>query len=365
MRPPDRVATAVQCTTHTSVSTLAPAWDDLADRTAAPPWSRPGWMQAWWHAFGRGRLEILAVHRDGELAGVLPLAKRMRWRTSLANSHSPAFAPVALDLDANRALAEALFGKRSAYGVSLYPLPTGEAGVEALEGVARASGHRILSHVRMRSPYVALEGTYEEFLSGPRPAHRVLKDIERCRRGLERQGTLSFSVEDGSTGLDARLDEGLQVEARGWQGSKGTAMASRPNIRHFYTDVAKWAAGRGWLRLLFLRVDDRAVAFEYCMEMNGALYVLKIGYDSEYRKWGPGKILIHEAIAWCYARGLQTFELLGTDEPYKLQWTDRVRERCVLRAFATTPAGTAAWAAWAFGRPAAKRAVARARALSP
>lgn len=63
-------------------------------------------------------------------------------------------------------------------------------------------------------------------------------------------------------------------------------------------------------------------------------------------------------------RGLETFEMLGTDEPYKLQWTDRVRERSVLRAFAPTPAGTAAWAVWSFGRPAAKRALARARALS-
>ena len=40
---------------------LAEEWDGLADRVGAAPWTRPGWVAAWWRAFGSGRLQIVEV----------------------------------------------------------------------------------------------------------------------------------------------------------------------------------------------------------------------------------------------------------------------------------------------------------------
>jgi hypothetical protein len=31
---------------------FAAEWDDLADRTGAPPWLRRGWLESFWRAFG-------------------------------------------------------------------------------------------------------------------------------------------------------------------------------------------------------------------------------------------------------------------------------------------------------------------------
>jgi CelD/BcsL family acetyltransferase involved in cellulose biosynthesis len=42
-------------------------WDALADRAGAAPFLRPGWIAAWWRAFGRGRLEILTAGSGGRL----------------------------------------------------------------------------------------------------------------------------------------------------------------------------------------------------------------------------------------------------------------------------------------------------------
>ena len=36
-------------------------WDALADRVAATPFMRPGWIAAWWRAFGSGKLEVLTA----------------------------------------------------------------------------------------------------------------------------------------------------------------------------------------------------------------------------------------------------------------------------------------------------------------
>src|SRR5690606_5974620 len=48
------------------LATLLAEWDDLVDRSPDPsPWQRPGWVLAWWRAFGRGSLRVWALRRNG------------------------------------------------------------------------------------------------------------------------------------------------------------------------------------------------------------------------------------------------------------------------------------------------------------
>ncbi len=353
----------MNATVERSIDALHEPWEDLAERASAEPWLRPGWIDAWWRAFGRGRLELLCVRRDGELVAVLPLERRRGALAATANWHSPMFSPLAVDEDALAHLMGALFRAPRTAMISLRPVPSGEGADAAIRQAAREAGHRLLEHVQLRSPYVSLEGTIEEFRERGRPSRSVLKEIRRCRRRLESEGELTFEVRDGSERLEALLAECFEVEAAGWQGAEGSAMSSRPQTRDFYADVARWAADRGWLRLIFLRLDGRAIAAELCLEQGGVLFDLKGGYRQEYRKQGPGKIIALETIEWAYAQGLRGFDFVGSDDPYKLQWTDVVRERSILRAFAPTPAGAAAWATWAHARPLATRALAAARGI--
>ena len=349
---------------HPAVAPVAGAWEELAAATGAAPWLWPGWIDAWWRAFGRGRLEVVTVTRGDELAAVLPLMRHQGIRGPAANWHTPAFAPVFADDAALEQVVRSPFDGSRAPVVTLRPIPEEHPSAEALHTAARAARYRVLERVHMRSPYVALDGDMASFLKRRPPGASVLKDIRRCRRRLEDEGDVRFEVRDGTERLDALLDEGYEVEAAGWQGAAGSAIASLPETRAFYTGIARWAAERGWLRLLFLRVGDRAVAFDYCLQHGGVLYDLKGGYRLEYRKQGPGKMLALEAIGWAYEQGLRELDFLGDDDDYKLQWTDRVRHRSVLRFFAPSPAGAAAWAAWVHGRPAADRALEAARKIA-
>ena len=73
---------------HASMSSIADEWDELADRTQASPFVRPGWFGAWWRAFGVGELEILAVRQHGLVRAVLPLTARRGVHEAPANAHS-------------------------------------------------------------------------------------------------------------------------------------------------------------------------------------------------------------------------------------------------------------------------------------
>jgi CelD/BcsL family acetyltransferase involved in cellulose biosynthesis len=334
---------------------LAEEWDSLADRARAAPWARPGWVSAWWSAFGSGELEVLtSVSDDGRLTGVLPVARRLGRTGALANWHSPELPFVAANGDAASALAGRLFAARPR-SATLRHVPA--SAVTELRAAAQASGYHLLERVVERSPYVDVSGSFDDYL-GTLDRHHV-KETLRRRRRLEEEGRVEFSVEDGKERLDELLAEGLPVEASGWKRESGTAIDSTPQTLAFYTEIARWAAARGILRLAFLRLDGRAIAFELALEEHGVYAILKGGFDVDLRRFGPGGLITYEQLARAFALGLERYEFLGTDEPYKTAWTPNAHERLVMQAFAPTPAGLVERAAYTYGRPLARRLLRR------
>jgi CelD/BcsL family acetyltransferase involved in cellulose biosynthesis len=340
--------------TRDSVQGLAGDWDKLADKIGAEPWLRPGWVEAWWEAFGAGRLRIVALMRDGRLAGVLPLMEDGAVVRSTSNWHTPGFGLLAEPHELGE-LADALVSRRP-HRVWLGFVDPGEPGIVACRAAAQAAGYRVLERTLERSPYVPIEGDWEAYRDGL--AKKLGSELRRRRRRLEEAGRFSFEVVDGSEGLPALLDEGFAVEAAGWKGARDLAIRSRPETLSFYRAVARWAAERGWLRLAFLRLDGRPFAFDFCIEDNGIHYLLKTGYDPDYARFAPGMILRYEMLARAFSIGLRSYEFLGADEPWKLEWTRTTRERTLFHAFAPSVQGRVGWAAFAWGRPIAKRLLA-------
>jgi CelD/BcsL family acetyltransferase involved in cellulose biosynthesis len=330
---------------------LAEEWDSLADRAGAPPWARPGWVEAWWKAFGSGELDVLTAYSsDGRLSGVMPVARKRGRVEALTNWHSPE-APLVGDA---AALTGKLFAARPRSARLRY---APEAALDAARTAARDSRYRLLERVGERSPYVEVSGSFEDYL-GTLDRHHV-KETLRRRRRLEGEGNVEFAVEDGRERLDELLAEGWPVEGSGWKRESGTAMDSQPETLAFYTEIARWAAARDMLRLAFLRLDGRAIAFELALEADGVYAILKGGFDVELRKFGPGGLITYDELERAFELGLRRYEFLGTDEPYKTVWTATVHERRVLHAFAPTALGLAERAAYEYGRPLAKRLLRR------
>ncbi len=335
-----------------AVEPLAREWDELADAAGGHPFLRPGWIDAWLKAFGAGDPLVLTLRRAGRLAGVLPLVSRKGALGSASNWHTPEFAPLGEDREAVLELTEALFARRPAH-VSFYFVDTGSAGLEAFRSAA--SRARYVRHERMleRSPYVAIDGDWMSYQAGL--SRKFLRDADRRWRKLEQEGEVAVEVADGSSRLDELLHEGFRIEPSGWKGSRGTAILADPPAYRFYIEVAGWAASRGWLRLAFLRVEGRAIAFQLGIEQGGAYYFIKGGYDPAFSRYAPARLLVRAMLERAFARSLFSFEFLGSDEPWKLEWTQSTRERRELRAFRRTPAGVGRWAAFEYVRPAAKR----------
>ena len=338
---------------HDRVEDLAAEWERLADAQGAPPWLRPGWFTIYGRAFGVRAWRIHAVRRDGRLAGVIPLVPGRFGLASPSNWHTPEFGPL-VEPDARAELARSVFDTRSSsVGLSFVDRSDGEVG--AWEATAASSGYRVLARALERSPYVDLAGGWEAYEATL--GRKLKSELRRRRRRLADQGEVVFEFCEGGEQLGALLDEGFRVEASGWKGERGSSIASQASTSAFYRELAGWAATRGWLRIALLRVGGRAIAFDFALEDARVHALLKTGFDPGFGRWAPGMLLRYEMLSRAFASGVERYDFLGADEPWKLEWARATRERSLVQAFAPSVAGRAGWTAFARGRPLAKRVV--------
>jgi CelD/BcsL family acetyltransferase involved in cellulose biosynthesis len=328
---------------------LATEWDDLALRLHAIPFMYAGCIEAWWNAFGSGDLELLTVRREGRLVGLVPLQRRGGRLRSPSNSESSDFGLLAEDGGARATLAEAVF-ERGGRSLELERLDAVSEDVHALRAAADAHGYRLLERVMERAPYLQLDGEFDKYFRSR--SKNLTGSLRRRRRRLDEEGTVEIEVADGREQRAELLREGYALEDSGWK--QDTAIASRGDARRFYDGLADWAAERGILRLAFLRLDGRAVAFQLALEDDGVFYYCKAGYDPAYHRFSPGTLLFAALLERAFDQGLRQAEFLGADEPWKLEWTDTVRELERFEAFSPSVAGMAGWAAERWGRPAAR-----------
>jgi CelD/BcsL family acetyltransferase involved in cellulose biosynthesis len=322
---------------------LLDEWSALAADVSAPPFAHPGWVGAMVDAFG-GELRLGVARRLGRLVAVAPILGRGR-RVTPTGWHTPWHVTAAADDLARVSAWEAAL---DAPAVVVDHVLRGSADDAAVSGILSDRGYAVHRRPRQSPPVVSLEGGWDAYEASMTSKRR--SDLRRRLRRLEEAGNVSVEVIESFDSLDDHLAEGFAVEGSGWKGREGTAVSADAATGRFYRSVGHWAADRGWLRLAFLRVDGRAIAFDFGLEAGGRHYLLKTGFDEAFRSHAPATLLRREMIRRSFEAGLETYEFTGDTAPWKREWATGVRETERLVAFAPTIDGRVRRAAWAARR---------------
>ncbi|MGH9415504.1 MAG: GNAT family N-acetyltransferase [Terriglobales bacterium] len=182
-------------------------------------------------------------------------------------------------------------------------------------------------------PWEAVEASFSPYLRA---------NFRRRQKRLLAQGELTLTVHGAVDELDSVLADCFGLEQRGWKGSEGTAVASRPALLRFYRQLAFRMAARRQLRLYCLRLNGRVIAFEYCVcnAVARQLFSLKIAYDEQFRTASPGIVL-----RWLLLRqawGATTvYDFLGDDVAWKRDWTPDALQLTHMRIYNRTLRGQA------------------------
>lgn len=109
-------------------------------------------------------------------------------------------------------------------------------------------------------------------------------------RSMRKYGALSFRRERGFAARD-RLPEFLALEAAGWKGEAGSAIARIPaDTAYIQALVAEFAAIDA-VQIDSLLLDGAPIAMGLLIENAGTRHFLKIAYDERHARLSPGRSL--------------------------------------------------------------------------
>lgn len=301
---------------------------------------RAEWLRAWAEAFGAASPGVdesppFPVRRDTVRLAGMPV-RRLR---GPANEHVPWLQLPESLAAASPAWPRGLLRSHAA-DMLVLPLLRGDARTRAM----LPPGLLTRWQPGERAPYVDCTGSWEDYWAGRGGKTRA--EWARAERRLREHG-VALVCHRGEADLDAALDDALAIEADGWKGDEGSAIAQDSVLERFYRRVARDWARDGRLRLYFLESAEQRIAFQLCVLDGRQLISLKIGFARAFARLGPGQALQLMILRALFADPhVERFDLLGPETEHKLKWATGVEQLWTVRCYRPGVRGAIAALRW-------------------
>jgi hypothetical protein len=144
--------------------------------------------------------------------------------------------------------------------------------------------------------------------------------LKNARGRLAKEVDVRCDVAANETDINTAFDAFLKVEASGWKGEAGSAIARRPELERFYRRLVAHYAPTDRLRLFSLLVGGRTIASEFCALDDDTLYLYKIAYDESYSRFAPGHSLIERTVRLGFELGRYRYVSFLGNPPSFAKW---------------------------------------------
>ncbi len=288
------------------------AWQDLADNAIEPnPFYEPWMLLPALEYFGQGQsLQFVLVYSDRRggpplLCGLFPLERPSRYH-GLPVRHARLWRYIHCFLGTPllrrgyatkcvRALLDSLGAAGGVSAIEWREVAADGPFFAALAAVRDDRGTFTFRSYHRERAMLCRAADGEAYLQRALPkASR--KEMRRLQARLGDRGALTFTTLESSSEAPRWIEDFLQLEAAGWKGERGSALASSESGRSFFRRAALAAAGRGRLMMLALNVGGRPVAMKCNLIAGEGSFAFKIAYDESYARYSPGTLLELENI---------------------------------------------------------------------
>ena len=274
-------------------------WRTLAAQAAEPnPFFEPEYVLPAAELIGGRRVALLVVRASAGWAACLPIHRPRRWHRVPARGmatwqHRYCFlgTPLVRADGIESAVGEMtreLMRQRTAAFVGFDSLSDEGPVREALRASVEEEGGeelRVDVHERAALRRRATSQGYPNLKAKRR------HELARKRRRLEEELGGGLETLDRAQECEA-VDQFLELEASGWKGRGGTALASVELDAHFFRTVCRSFRGLGRLHLLSLEANGERVAMACNVRAGEGIFCLKIAFDERWRRYSPGAQLM-------------------------------------------------------------------------
>ncbi|MFN8383890.1 MAG: GNAT family N-acetyltransferase [Anaerolineales bacterium] len=321
----------MEYTLHKDFSELnAQEWNDLLKESVSDtPFLRHEYQRGWWEHRGGGewqnaQLVLISARENGRLIGIAPLfIAEYESKPALLLIGSIEISDY-LDLivrmdDHSRFitglldfLASSLADSWSA--VDWYNLPDTSPTLAAFKAEAESRGWTHLEEMYRPTPRIALNGSFDEYLS--RVEKKQRHEIRRkMRRAIESERGVRWFISDMSD-PEAEIDSFLKLMEQ----DQGKASFLRDPMRAQMRDVIRTAHENGWLWLAFLEADGQRIAAALNFDYENKLWGYNAGVNRDFMDLSPGWVLLGFVLEWCCQNGRYEFDFMRGDEDYKYRF---------------------------------------------
>lgn len=305
---------------------LEPQWHELWQRCPwATPFQSPQWLLPWWEHFGGAGLFTVTLTRRGRLAGIAPMLiyeEAGERRMVMLGVGISDYLDVVSKGDVAGEFASAVWDAALQHA--------GEWDVLDLQQL-RADSPLLITplpaelngHVEPQDvcPVISLP-------HGARCIDDVVttafaKDIRYYRRRAERYGRVDFLHPDARDAALDGLEWLIELHSTRWRSQGERGVLAEPAVCAFHRRVVPRMFDAGMLRLDIMKIDDRVVACIYNFAHRGRFYCYLSGFDPDFERLAPGKLMIAHGIEQACAEGATVFDMLRGQEKYKYAWGPR------------------------------------------
>ncbi|HVH67084.1 MAG TPA: GNAT family N-acetyltransferase [Gemmatimonadales bacterium] len=320
-------------------------WHLLAShRSSSAPFLDPSWTHSWTEAFAPADPLLACAWNHERLVGLAAMQRVIEpWggrslavlqsRTN-AESYRFAFLSWRGRVDIQEELWRTLCNSGGCDVIRIEHVPDGSPTLHAARTVARELGWRCLVLPTFLTPWCPLSRltAWDHGLT-----RKFRHNVRRSERRLGELGEVRLQVATGGTRLKQALDVFFHLEASGWKGRSGSAVAQRPQVRRFYDGLVDRSRAQVWIPVL--TVSGAPVA-AYVLRVNGrSIFALKTSYDESYSRYAPGQVLTARLIRYGLERGMEMFDFMADRARWKDDWASEFRPHYELLLFAPSPAG--------------------------
>lgn len=128
------------------------------------------------------------------------------------------------------------------------------------------------------------------------------RELGRRKRRLSELGDVRIVRIDRLGDHEWAIDSFLKLEASGWKGEQGVAMACEENNRTYFSELVTAGLARRQLILTCLMLDEKPIAMTCDLISPPGCFAFKIAFDKEYASFAPGVQLMLDHIHSIHSR---------------------------------------------------------------
>ena len=288
------------------------------------------WISEWWRHFG-GKHELwvlTAFDQTGAVAGIAPWMRTVQPLNQMRIVRvrfigSGTVCPSRLCLISRPGDEDAVYNSCFAYlqehhdlwdvldleGMTEEALGSVSPFLQSLHSVERPA---------TTCPYIDLPGEWDTFLAAI--DKKLRRNLRYFPSLLEREhpGESSFRMVRRQRELPAAFDALVAMH----QARREDSTLGNSAFANFHRGVAAKALECNWLRFYQLLVQDRPISALYCFRFHDTVYAYQIGFDVQWARYSPGRLVSAYAIEDSIHEGAHRFEWLQGDHAYKFEWTE-------------------------------------------